>query len=911
MLRFAYKTLVARLWLLLLLMLVGLPALAVPYTFSPTGFLPAGCSLNAGSTSAYTCGAMTFAAGDTVTIGAIKPISITVNGAVTTGPGVLINAAGAPSELSLMVNGAVTLGAGSNLNANTVTLGAGSVTIGANSWIGGNLSTETGFVVIGAATVPPPAPPTPQQTGVGGNVSTVTGYISMGAYSVITGTATTQSTGYVLLGANAKVSGPISTLGAGYVVLGANSQVGGSITVSGTTGADYVSVGVNSVITGNISTAGSYITLGANTQVSGNVSTKLSYISVGAVCVIGGQVAMNDPAPSYIVIGDGSKVYAVCCNGKDANCVTNNSTEVPAPLVCKAPVSPVASFECFETGLAYNNLTATPAARNPLYTKLATSNFTLDVAVLKVDGALETNYVATGVKVELVEGAGTTACANRAAISPAILQTLSFSSTDAGRKSTANITVNKAYANLRCRVTDASQSTPLVACSTDNFSVRPATVTLMTAASAPAATATAAPVIKAGASFGLSASTTASNTISDGYAGILYQDTSKLSAQTISQDSSPQSGGVVGTLSPTSLLANASSTSGTYSEAGFVYLAAGAYRDEAFTLVDSAVGDCITDTSHDHNLADTLIGNKYGCHIGNKATVSLGRFIPDHFETALSQGCSTFTYAGQPLASLSLSAYSAGGTANAGLTKNYAGVYAKALTLSDANAVTGGGFSLANIAAGAFVSGVYTNNALSYAFTSPAHVPATIKLRAVEPSDGVSSMQASPLVSVEGVSEIRSGRVRLVNNFGSELLDLPMSMTAQYWKDSASGWQLNAADTCTNPSLSFSAVATPDISANTCVWDSGLASGNSGKGCSIAASAKQYKEVGVSGFAGDFNLWLKSPGSGATGSIDVTASVPAWLQYNWTGVVGNPKARASFGVYKSKSNKVIRRLEIY
>jgi MSHA biogenesis protein MshQ len=85
------------------------------------------------------------------------------------------------------------------------------------------------------------------------------------------------------------------------------------------------------------------------------------------------------------------------------------------------------------------------------------------------------------------------------------------------------------------------------------------------------------------------------------------------------------------------------------------------------------------------------------------------------------------------------------------------------------------------------------------------------------------------------------------------------------------------------------------------VWDTGSAPGNSGKACitPIVVTSRQFKEGGVAGFAGDFNLWLKAPGSPHPGSIDVTATVPAWLQFNWTGTVGNPKGRATFGVYKS------------
>jgi hypothetical protein len=342
---------------ILMLLLLSLPAQAATYTFP--GFLPAGCVNNGGGS--YHCGALTLAAGDTVTIASFTPVTITTSGAFGTGAGVLFNVAGITSDLTLVVNGAVTLGAGSLLNANVQTLGAGAVTLGADSWISGNVSTETGFVLIGAATIPPPAPPTPQQTGVGGNVSTITGYVSMGADSVINGSVTTQSAGYVVLGANAKIVGSIATLGAGYVTLGAGAQVSSSIAASGTTGADYVSTGVGAVVGCGISTAGSHIVLGASTQVSGNLSTKIGYITVGATSTVGGQISMNDPAPSYIGIGAGSKVYGVCCDGSGASCVTDGSGITPSPLVCVVPSGSTGS-QCAKSAFDHFNISGAGAA---------------------------------------------------------------------------------------------------------------------------------------------------------------------------------------------------------------------------------------------------------------------------------------------------------------------------------------------------------------------------------------------------------------------------------------------------------------------------------------------------------------------------------------------------------------------
>jgi MSHA biogenesis protein MshQ len=75
-------------------------------------------------------------------------------------------------------------------------------------------------------------------------------------------------------------------------------------------------------------------------------------------------------------------------------------------------------------------------------------------------------------------------------------------------------------------------------------------------------------------------------------------------------------------------------------------------------------------------------------------------------------------------------------------------------------------------------------------------------------------------------------------------------------------------------------------------------------GCATAAvAARQFKEAGVSGFAGDFNLWLQAPQSGGVftpGALNVTATVPSWLQYPWVSATAtNPSARATFGIYKS------------
>ena len=903
--------------LLLLLLPLGFQAQAIDYTFSDSATaidLPAGCSIvNSGF---YSCGALTLGANDTINIGQPKPAVINFTGAVTLGAGVYFNAGGNTADLSVVVDGAVTLGANSTLIANLETLNAGAVTIGADSWISGDLSTQTGFVKIGAATIPTPPTPAAPQTGVGGNVSSITGYVSMGADSVINGSVETQSAGYVVLGARAKVGKGVSTLGSGYVVLGASAEVNGSIAVSGTTGADYASTGAGSIVRGNITTVGSYIVLGANTTVKGNISTQISYISVGASCTVDGEIAMNDPTPSYIGIGASSKVYAVCCNEKDASCVSGKPLET---LVCQTPTdySVAESFDCLE---ADANLTWDKTTRKPLYTKLASTPFSIDIVALKADQTLEEDYFGN-VTMDLVDGS-TDQCSSLNAISSSPQQIdLTFVESDGGRKTSGDVLVTQAYSSLRCRLTDSSQDPSVVSCSTDRFSVRPSAITLVTTANAEAPLVTSIPKIKAGANFGLSATTS----LGLNYGGTLLRDDSKLGANLTS----------VGNLSVASLNANSDFINATYSEAGYLYLSAGAYRDESYTSVDSEVSDCLTDTIDDKNLSDKLVGaqTKYGCHIGNNDVMSLGRFIPHHFEVVLIDGdcgkggdvtaCSNgFTYSRQPL-NLTITAKN---SLSVTMVNYDRASFAKMVTLSDVNASKSSGSFTSIVSADDFTSGVGNPTSIAFIFNNVRTMPSAITIRALD-ADNVSSEDIIEPKSTDGYetsasTKIVSGRVKLVSSSGSELKDLSIPMRLEYWESFTKDWQPHSADSATEATVSFNDVDLNDsISVDdTCVLESIDFPGSSNKGCSTASDevAKQYKEKNDL-VEGDFNLWLQAPrvdlitGVAKTGAIDITAAVANWLKFNWTDeeTKTNPKARVIFGIYSSNPSHLIHRTELY
>jgi hypothetical protein len=164
-----------------------------------------------------------------------------------------------------------------------------------------------------------------------------------------------------------------------------------------------------------------------------------------------------------------------------------------------------------------------------------------------------------------------------------------------------------------------------------------------------------------------------------------------------------------------------------------------------------------------------------------------------------------------------------------------------------------------------------------------------------------------------GASSVRYGRARMANAHGSEVLRLNVPLTIEFFNGSA--FAANTADTCTTFSASNFAFeyspTTPRLEA-----------------CETALLPAR-----LTGPSPRFNLSLNAPGIGNDGLVDVTLNLGSsatgnqctaiaagtgaaattsgytWLQYNWRGAVGNPKARATFGKYRS--GPVIHRQEVY
>lgn len=158
-------------------------------------------------------------------------------------------------------------------------------------------------------------------------------------------------------------------------------------------------------------------------------------------------------------------------------------------------------------------------------------------------------------------------------------------------------------------------------------------------------------------------------------------------------------------------------------------------------------------------------------------------------------------------------------------------------------------------------------------------VPTAIALRAsaVDTPNVLTVTSKQSDTSLEGAILILNGRLRLTTVSGSELLRLPVTMEAQFWKPGTNGgaWTTNLADTGATPTtIAFSTCKRNLLVANACY------------------SALQMTPRDTVFTAGSAKFFIAAPGAGKTGSamFNMTGA-PAWLP--------STLAQAVFGAYKS------------
>jgi hypothetical protein len=313
--------------LLLVPLLIVMPAqAAINYIFSPTGTLPAGCSLNSLSTTSFTCGPVTLAAGDTINVGTFTPVTVTFTGKFTTAAGNLLNTEGSSSDLNFVTNGGLTLGAKATLNANVTSTAA--VNLGAKSTIGGNImaSTTTGEVNLG------------EKSTVRGNIQTGVAAISIHAKSKVDGDIASQD-GAISLQTNVKVGGGISSSN-GSITIGAKSSTCGSVS---STGSGIITITTDVPIGGDLIAYSGVITVNRGSSVVGDIiiitgagAVTLTDNKVGGkISTSNGDITLTDSRVGESVASSGSGVVTLNSSvTNDTTLVLSRPPDCPAkPLV--------------------------------------------------------------------------------------------------------------------------------------------------------------------------------------------------------------------------------------------------------------------------------------------------------------------------------------------------------------------------------------------------------------------------------------------------------------------------------------------------------------------------------------------------------------------------------------------------
>ncbi|MFH2133595.1 MAG: LamG domain-containing protein [Pseudomonadota bacterium] len=283
----------------------------------------------------------------------------------------------------------------------------------------------------------------------------------------------------------------------------------------------------------------------------------------------------------------------------------------------------------------------------------------------------------------------------------------------------------------------------------------------------------------------------------------------------------------------------------------------------------------------------------------------VGNFVPHHFNTYVTAPMTTcptgqtcpvagWAYSGQSF-TVNVSA----ANASDGITLNYDGSdntsphFAQAVTLEawdaagstttqNPPAAAAGALSNTAIAATAFNQGstiLGTSATPTYTFATSPTAPTDIYLRAADAN--ASSLRSVVGTSIEGGIKIVSGRAKMNNNYGSELLPLGMRVTVQFY--GGANWLTSSTDDATSFDSALSTAGGNVVVSNI----TGL-----GGAVSINAPGAAAVTGGIRTFT------VNAPG--VAGSADFSLNAPTYLLTGSNGAAVDPSVpgRATFGIYK-------------
>ncbi|WP_172597561.1 LamG domain-containing protein [Sulfuriflexus mobilis] len=401
-------------------------------------------------------------------------------------------------------------------------------------------------------------------------------------------------------------------------------------------------------------------------------------------------------------------------------------------------------------------------------------------------------------------------------------------------------------------------------------------------------------------------------------------------------------GGILGSLTPT-MLAKGTFADGqvtimnmAYSEVGSIFMQA-----DASDYLNSP-GVNINGTSR----YDDIIVPNMGAGV-------VGRFFPDHFTLTASNvaaACGAFTYMSQPELSISYSLQAR--SLNNNKTDNYDTAAGYKTTDSMDNDTLSlhaednndGVDMTARVSsvAGNWVAGEYSVNDPAASFDRAAAGPdgafQTLQL-SLQMNDELDSRNIAGRDQKPGVmsdctmvgdcdsitigmpTDVRFGRFRIANAYGSELLPLSIPLSTEYFLSDAGGggFITNANDVC----VSYDVANNPVSNANNLVFSNYLGSLDAGE---VAATVTMPPADLISGLSdpakplvlhlpGDVTL---GPGAGNDGSATISLTVEPWLQFDWDNTDGledgpyddDPSATATFGIFRGNDATIYRR-ELY
>ena len=310
-------------------------AQAAAYLFASSGAsMPKGCSYGGYSGGVYnfSCGAVTLAWNDTVSIKAdSRPARISFTGAFDASNAV-INGGGSASQLTLVVGGnfstqgslvaqlqvsgnrTAIFNSGSGITG-SITMGTGTLTLASSNVTVDGSITSSGALLVGAA------------ARINGPVSAAS--VTDTSSGAVYGSSITASSGAVSLGYGASVAGDIRAEGgSGSVTLAGGNNVGGLISTSGT----FTLLASNSTIAGSVKAAAVAAAGASGSSIGGGVEATAGAINLGGSSLTVGGDAV---ATGVISLGYNTRVNGCARTTRNSsNSIQLNGWQSGAGGVC-------------------------------------------------------------------------------------------------------------------------------------------------------------------------------------------------------------------------------------------------------------------------------------------------------------------------------------------------------------------------------------------------------------------------------------------------------------------------------------------------------------------------------------------------------------------------------------------------